>query len=456
MRRIENSLHNPSMKKDPGTRICIIGAGAAGLSAAYFLKENGYQNVTVLERDSSVGGKCRSLRVDGINHDMGAVEFTPFYRNTLSLMKKLGVAHARVAPMNLVDSTTFQFMDIWMLFGNAGIVTVARAIFLYLFHLIKNGKYLRKPGYHVIPGDLARPFDDWLGAHGMKAIRNLFIIPLTCYGYGRLKDIPAVYVLKYVNFSNMVTMIKASILKMCRINYGWPRRVADGFQRLFEELEKTLDDVRRDVRITGIARNGKSEGSILVNLAGETDPLEFDDLIVAFPPETGAMASMGFDMSPDEKKIFDAIIHQPYFTTACRVKGLEPGIHLTLVKHGRIEVPGNGSPLLVYRQTEKSDVAVVYTSLGSDDVRDEPVISREIHDAIVRTLSGTGMEVEILETRRWDYFPHVGTAELRGGFYEKLVLLQGLKNTYYTGALLNFESVEHVVEYSKRLVDEYY
>ncbi|MCW5318115.1 FAD-dependent oxidoreductase [Nostoc sp. KVJ3] len=31
-------------------RICIVGAGAAGLSTAYFLKKQGYRNVVVLEK----------------------------------------------------------------------------------------------------------------------------------------------------------------------------------------------------------------------------------------------------------------------------------------------------------------------------------------------------------------------------------------------------------------------
>lgn len=35
-------------KFDRNIRICIIGAGAAGLSAASALKDKGYQNITIL------------------------------------------------------------------------------------------------------------------------------------------------------------------------------------------------------------------------------------------------------------------------------------------------------------------------------------------------------------------------------------------------------------------------
>lgn len=38
--------------------ICIVGAGAAGLSAAVMLQVIGFTNVTVLEASSRVGGRC--------------------------------------------------------------------------------------------------------------------------------------------------------------------------------------------------------------------------------------------------------------------------------------------------------------------------------------------------------------------------------------------------------------
>lgn len=48
------------------TRIGIIGAGPSGLSAAYALSKLGYSNVTVLEKNQSVGGMCESVEIEGI------------------------------------------------------------------------------------------------------------------------------------------------------------------------------------------------------------------------------------------------------------------------------------------------------------------------------------------------------------------------------------------------------
>ena len=44
----------------------IVGAGLAGLSAAYALRDRPH---LVVESEASVGGLCRSLRVDGFTFD---------------------------------------------------------------------------------------------------------------------------------------------------------------------------------------------------------------------------------------------------------------------------------------------------------------------------------------------------------------------------------------------------
>ena len=60
---VDDLLTQPGSSKN--MRIGIIGAGAAGLSAAYYLKQSGYNNVTILERDSRVGGKCHTVTLGG-------------------------------------------------------------------------------------------------------------------------------------------------------------------------------------------------------------------------------------------------------------------------------------------------------------------------------------------------------------------------------------------------------
>lgn len=51
-------------------KVVVIGSGFAGLSAATFLADGGY-DVTVLEKNSSPGGRAREFKAEGFTFDMG-------------------------------------------------------------------------------------------------------------------------------------------------------------------------------------------------------------------------------------------------------------------------------------------------------------------------------------------------------------------------------------------------
>lgn len=50
-------------------RVVILGAGLTGLSTAYHLEQSGYYDYQLFEKESTVGGLCRSTHVDGFTFD---------------------------------------------------------------------------------------------------------------------------------------------------------------------------------------------------------------------------------------------------------------------------------------------------------------------------------------------------------------------------------------------------
>lgn len=76
---------------DKDKKIGIIGAGASGLSTAYFLENKGYRNVTVLEKDTRVGGKCFTIKYKDKTYELGAMMAVPSHLNVLELMNKVGM-----------------------------------------------------------------------------------------------------------------------------------------------------------------------------------------------------------------------------------------------------------------------------------------------------------------------------------------------------------------------------
>jgi oxygen-dependent protoporphyrinogen oxidase len=70
-------------------RSCVVvGAGVAGLSAAYRLATGGL-HVTVLESESQIGGRMRSERVGDFIINTGASIITSFFDATLALLREL-------------------------------------------------------------------------------------------------------------------------------------------------------------------------------------------------------------------------------------------------------------------------------------------------------------------------------------------------------------------------------
>jgi len=56
--------------RSPDLRIAIIGAGPGGLCAAIRLRQSGFENFTVLEKGSGVGGTWRHNRYPGCACDI--------------------------------------------------------------------------------------------------------------------------------------------------------------------------------------------------------------------------------------------------------------------------------------------------------------------------------------------------------------------------------------------------
>jgi oxygen-dependent protoporphyrinogen oxidase len=81
-------------------RVIVVGAGVAGLAAAYRLKMAGL-HVTVLERSSEVGGRMSTHLRDGYRIDIGASLLPASYRHMLALIEEAGLADEIVPTSSL-------------------------------------------------------------------------------------------------------------------------------------------------------------------------------------------------------------------------------------------------------------------------------------------------------------------------------------------------------------------
>lgn len=76
------------MKTLQNKTVAVIGAGPSGLAAAVRLQQQGAK-VTVFDKRDYVGGRTRSIRIDGFTFDVGALVLVPSCKNVLGLIKEL-------------------------------------------------------------------------------------------------------------------------------------------------------------------------------------------------------------------------------------------------------------------------------------------------------------------------------------------------------------------------------
>jgi phytoene dehydrogenase-like protein len=185
------------------SRIVIVGAGAAGICTAWYLKLAGFRRVKVLEQSPRLGGKCRSLTVDGESFDLGANYVTSSYRRVREMAAHVGATMYTEKPGHAIDPDGKVGSLLGAVLRGQSFITVAWQSLKFLWKRWRLRKLLTpyRPGFgHLAEHpELQGSFADWLDRNGLPALKEMFEIPLTLMGYGKLEGIAAAYALTYMN-----------------------------------------------------------------------------------------------------------------------------------------------------------------------------------------------------------------------------------------------------------------
>ncbi len=133
-------------------------------------------------------------------------------------------------------------------------------------------------------------------------------------------------------------------------------------------------------------------------------------------------------------------------TFACRVDGF---VGQTGFITAHFQPSKKGHPLFWYRRYSDSDVYMFYV------IADAGLSDAQVLANIEASVSALGGSVrELLTAVSWKYFPHVSPQAMRDGYFDRLGALQGCRNSYYIGELLNFSTVGLSAQYADHLVNE--
>lgn len=407
-------------------RIGIIGAGPAGLSAAETLKENGYTDVLILEKSDRVGGKCSSFAYEGLWFELGAGVISENNAIVRYLANKYGV---KTAPVNFSEQNLYLDARTGIPLPGSTLRERLRLVVqgLKYLHLIQRFRRVSQPGLVSVEPELCVPFHAWASRYKMDLLAEELKKYFTGFGYGFFEHVPAAYVLKYYSWETILAFLRRKF-------YKFP----NGIQHLWTTVAKQ-HDIRLHSTIVRVERTD------VVRVTTDAQQYEFDALIITSPLDE---ALTFLDATREEQNLFSQIQWCDYRTFACRISGFPK-------KSGY--VPGNmfpsrrGNCLFWYVRHPDKDLYTFYVQ-ADRDMADADILQH--FQMLIQPLGGHVESVEAVA--HWKYFPHVTSAQMENGYFDRVEALQGKGGVFYAGELLNFSTVEQSAWYAKTLIERYF
>jgi len=417
-------------------RIAVVGAGPSGLTAADTLQQEGYQNVTVFEKNARVGGKVYSYRNGSTVNELGAVFASPDYSLVLGLADKYGVPYQpyqtnqTILDANGVRQTAQSFLTSRYSTLQILAATVAYGAAQTLFVGIQEN------GFAWLLPDLDLPFEQFAAKYGFTPIAELARSVMIGFGYGYYETAPAASFMKLIGW--LVKIGGSQGLEQATY-YTFPT----GYQSIWEAVAQHLD-VRLNSTVTAITRRGPLAGGSRVTLTiNGRDHYDFDVVIISAPlNRVGSFMTL----SDDEAALFSQVQTERYVVSLFTASGLPTNEVLFF--------DGNAHPDRINHVDVWANRDAAHPAYVGYQIADPSLSLPELGATLGSDVAGQGGQLgDVLLQQEWvDYFPHVSTAAMQNGFYERMEALQGRNNTFYVGGSLSFETVEHSARYAQSLV----
>jgi hypothetical protein len=493
-----------SRVSDRGARIAIVGGGVSGLSAALWLKQKGYRDITLFEKEADLGGKVHSYvhPATGQVYEIGAIIQSASFKSIYEVARLTGYAgdpKEWLRPFTqtaiAVDSDGNEVAPFLTYLpprdpGQSMSDRYSRAEELaalprFARLLSRLGPYWKiyAPGFDGISGsprfrELLEPMGHFMTRHGMGSILGPFSLFFNMTGYGFTSEVPALY---HAKFLRMVSRAGAKLA----LHLDAMTTATRGYQELFRHvgahLRKDGVKLRLETQVLGVSRPaaaawgnslaGRRDVRIRYLEAGAPQAQEerFDVLIVATPPDA---ARKYLDLAPAEQPFFSEVRYYNFATTLFedRSGSLRKWKNsVVLVEDYALKpaVTVPGSHVTGLYNHDGSDVFTAYSFARTP--AEKWVTDDEIQAQLLVDLKRLGADVRkesLLLTRQWrNYFPHFSSQTLKsnpeGGapdasFIPRMLALQGRSATLYLMATFDFESTEHLATYSRSVIDRHF
>lgn len=374
------------------TDVCVIGAGPAGLSAAYILGDSGI-DTTVLEMSGQVGGISRTIERDGFRFDIGGHRFFTKDEEVERFFREILGDEAIWVSRSSKIFYRNKYFDYPLKPANAllgmGVGTTARCLFDYGFIKVKN--LFKKPEIVSL--------EDWVSNEFGRELFKLYFKDYTEKVWGidcsricaewaaqRIRGLSLRVAIKDALFANNNGKVATLIDK-----FMYPKL---GIGRISERLADAVRAKGNEVRMASKAvavnhENGRvvsvdvesAGGSYRLAVGNLCSSMPLTGLVLAMKPEAPAdVVAAARKLRYRDLVTVNLMVDKPQVTDDTWIYIHDPSIEL-----GRIHEPRNWSPAMA--PAGKSSIVAEYFCFAGDDIwdmEDEALINLTIRDLDTR------------------------------------------------------------------------
>jgi protoporphyrinogen oxidase len=345
----------------------VLGAGPAGLTAAYLLGQKG-KNAIVLEADRQVGGLAKTVEIDGYRFDLGGHRFFTKAREVEDLWNEVMGDEFLLRPRMSRIYWNQKFLD-YPLRGSdvirkLGPVELTRCV----------ASYAKAA---VMPSRKEESLEDWVSNRFGRRLFELFFKSYTEKVWGvptteiraewaaqRIKGLSFFSAAKAAFFGNRGNKVKTLISE-----FHYPRY---GPGQMWEEMTRRIEEDGGEVLLEARVERIELDGSHVAGVVAGGRTYEPDAVISSLPLRELVMMTQP---APPAEVIEAALglRYRDFLTVALVVSGddLFPDnwiyIHEPAVRVGRIQNYRSWSPWMV-PDPDKACVGLEYFCFAGDDL----------------------------------------------------------------------------------------
>lgn len=412
------------------SKIAIIGGGISGLVIAEQLRAKGYHEITLYEKNHTLGGKIHSVQYAGKSYELGTIFGLPSQERLKALMKRLGIKGdgPKLSRVNYSANgeKTIQLPK--------SLLSDFRVEMERLPDVLAGYTALNAPRIQYVEPPLMLPFSQWCDYHEFSVLKKVIIHYYTIFGLGELSQIPALFVLRVLNYDNLMTFMEMPDF------VTWK----GGAITLVQKLGQTVKDIRLGQAATDLKLLENQQWQ----LTTAYESTLYDQVIIAAPLDEVSHFAC-FDSTLRE--MLNQIKVESFNVYAICAENIPSGVGCLL---DNLKPERRGHITLFDTRWEVTSKEALVIAYAYDAPDGNPQTTTRL---VMEDLEALGVcEPRIYQMKRWRHSPHVDSDQLQNGFFQRIEALQGKNGLFYAGECLSSLSLENCIRFSESLVSDFF